>query len=77
MHGAAKGMVVNPLDEDEHLFRRLGAAAVKHWDLLSAHDQELLLDQATMTTVATNETVQLRQQLELLIRQKRINKNVG
>ena len=75
MHDAVTGILVNPADDDEHLLRRLGAAVVKHWELLSAQDRELILDQATMTTDAKDSSVQLRQLLESMINQQRIDKN--
>lgn len=56
-----------------HVLSRLGAAVVEYWEVLSSADRELILDQATFTADSKGETVQLRQELERFIREKRIS----
>lgn len=75
MHQAVEPLIVNPVEGDEHLLRRLGAAVVKHWETLTPADRNLILDQANYTTVPKNESVQLREQLQSIIREKRIDQN--
>jgi hypothetical protein len=74
-HPAVKGILVNVADDDDHLLRRRGAAVVKHWELLSREDRELILEQATFTTDAKSAAVQLREQLESMINEHRLDKN--
>lgn len=59
--------------EDEHLLRRLGAAAAFQWDALPEAARDLLLRQATMMW-DRHETVQLNEQLQLFIRKHKEKK---
>jgi hypothetical protein len=52
---------------DEHILRRLGSALVVHWETLNEIQRETLLSQAIMMG-DRDETVQLREQINLFIK---------
>ncbi|WP_143279219.1 hypothetical protein [Bradyrhizobium sp. C9] len=62
-----KARVLRYEPSEEGLLRRLGAALVVHWDTLSEVQQVMFLHQANMMS-DKDETVQLKEQLELFIK---------
>ncbi|MGY4155645.1 hypothetical protein ACVINW_001487 [Bradyrhizobium sp. USDA 4461] len=56
---------------DEGLVRRLGASLAVHWDILSDMQKVMFLNQATLMA-DKDETVQLKEQLELFIEKHKV-----
>ena len=59
--------------DEEPVVRRLGAAVIAQWKDLPADVQKRLVEQATFVEDPKNPTVQLQQQINVLIRKHNPN----
>ena len=69
---AVKGIIPSVAEDDAQLIRRLGFAVAAVWTDLSSASQTLILEQAAAVG-DTQETTQLREQLQTFIRERLSN----